>query len=90
MTSRSATLSICVLVVGVIFASVAHAATKKANHPGAYRPQAASGTSATCRGANLFRCGPLYSSYEYLGTDPDPFIRTMIQRDLGAKYGPAE
>ena len=46
--------------------------------------------SAACRGPNLFRCGPLYTSYDYLGTDPDPFIRTMIQRDLGAKYGPAE
>jgi hypothetical protein len=23
----------------------------------------------------------------YLGDDPDPFIRAMIQRDLGIKYG---
>lgn len=90
MTSRSAMLSACVLGASVIFTFAAQAATKKANHSGAYRPQAASNASATCRGPNLFRCGPLYSSYDYLGTDPDPFIRTMIQRDLGAKYGPAE
>ena len=90
MTSRSATLSACVVGAGVILTSAAHAVNKKANHPGAYRPQAASSASPTCRGPNVFRCGPLYSSYDYLGTDPDPFIRTMIQRDLGAKYGPAE
>jgi len=90
MTLRPAMLSVCVLGAGAILTSAAHAANKKANHPGAYRPQAASSASATCLGPNLFRCGPLYSSYDYLGTDPDPFIRTMIQRDLGAKYGPAE
>jgi len=90
MTLRSAVRLACVLGAGVILASAAQAATKKAKHPGAYRPQAASSASVDCRGQNLFRCGPLYSSYDYLGTDPDPFIRTMIQRDLGAKYGPAE
>jgi hypothetical protein len=89
MSSRCAMLSACVLGVGVILTSAAHAATK-AKHPRAYARQAASSASADCRGPNLFRCGPLYSSYDYLGTDPDPFIRTMIQRDLGAKYGPAE
>jgi hypothetical protein len=47
----------------------------------------AASTASTCRGANLFHCGPLYNSTDYLGTDPDPFIRLMIQRDLGAKYG---
>src|SRR5438067_8581242 len=40
-----------------------------------------------CRGANLFYCGPIYNSNDYLGDDPDPFIRAMIQRDLGIKYG---
>ncbi len=46
----------------------------------------ASATSS-CRGGNLFPCGPVYNSTDYLGNDPDPFIRSMIQRDLGAKYG---
>ena len=89
MNPHSVTLWACVLGAGVILTSAADAATKKAKHPSAYAPQTAT-SSATCRGANVFRCGPLYSSYDYLGTDPDPFIRTMIQRDLGAKYGPAE
>jgi hypothetical protein len=43
--------------------------------------------ASSCPGSNLFHCGPLYNSTDYLGNDPDPFIRAMIQRDLGAKYG---
>ena len=35
----------------------------------------------------LFHCGPVYNGNDYLGSDPDPFIRLMIQRDLGARYG---
>jgi hypothetical protein len=38
-------------------------------------------------GANLFPVGPVYHANDYLGDDPDPFIRLMIQRDLGAHYG---
>jgi hypothetical protein len=61
---------------------------------GAYRPESVgrpmtSGTGS-CSGANLFPCGPLYNGNDYLGNDPDPFIRSMIQRDLGAKYGGPE
>jgi hypothetical protein len=43
-----------------------------------------------CRGSHLFHCGPLYNANDYLGNDPDPFIRLMIQRDLGIKYGGPE
>ena len=39
------------------------------------------------RGADKFRVGPLYNGPDYLGDDPDPFIRAMIQRDLAARYG---
>ena len=67
-----------------MLASSADAATKgkRATHAA----PTASATSS-CRGANLFPCGPVYNSTDYLGNDPDPFIRSMIQRDLGAKYG---
>jgi len=77
------------LLVGVLGVSVmlaANAAAAKKQKPAA--PQAAD--SSLCRGANLFHCGPIYNSTDYLGTDPDPFIRAMIQRDLGAKYGGPE
>jgi hypothetical protein len=38
-------------------------------------------------GANLFPPGPIFYSNEYLGEDPDPFIRQQIWRDLGAHFG---
>jgi hypothetical protein len=31
--------------------------------------------------------GPLYNGQDYLGTDPDPNIRSQILRDLGGRYG---
>jgi hypothetical protein len=39
------------------------------------------------RGANLFPAGPIFYGNEYLGDDPDPFIRLQIWRDLGAHFG---
>jgi hypothetical protein len=75
-----------ILATGIVatLASSADAATrgKRATHSA---PTA--NTTSSCRGANLFACGPIYNSTDYLGNDPDPFIRSMIQRDLGAKYG---
>jgi len=38
-------------------------------------------------GTKLFPAGPLYNGQDYLGDDPDPFIRSQIYRDLGARYG---
>ena len=56
------------------------------------KPEAAATTTnksvqTTYRGAEKFRTGPLYNGTDYLGDDPDPFIRMMIQRDLAARYG---
>lgn len=39
------------------------------------------------RGQDKFPAGPIYFGKDYLGDDPDPFIRLQIYRDLGAKYG---
>jgi hypothetical protein len=79
-------VGVLVGVVGlaVMLAANAAAAAAKKQKPAA--PQMAN-SGALCRGANLFYCGPIYNSNDYLGTDPDPFIRSMIQRDLGTKYG---
>jgi hypothetical protein len=38
------------------------------------------------RADDKFRRGPLYFQNIYLGDDPDPFIRSQIQRDLGARF----
>jgi hypothetical protein len=70
----------------VMLASSAEAATKT-KRPKPAAPQASLGSSVPCRGANLFHCGPITNGNDYLGNDPDPFIRLMIQRDLGVKYG---
>ncbi len=39
------------------------------------------------RGTDKFHAGPLYYGTDYLGDDPDPFIRLQIQRDLSHRYG---
>ena len=44
-------------------------------------------TKSGYRGTNLFPAGPIYNANDYLGDDPDPFIRSQLQRDLGAHYG---
>ena len=86
---RPLELLLSILALGlalVMLASTAEAAAKTKRQPSA-RPHAPAGTAVPCRGGNLFPCGPIYSGNDYLGTDPDPFIRLMIQRDLGVKYG---
>jgi len=84
---RARPLGLLLCIITLTIASSAEAATKTKRQV-ATRPQAANST-ATCRGGNLFPCGPIYSGNDYLGIDPDPFIRLMIQRDLGVYYGGA-
>ena len=79
MTVHLTKLLAFALCFAVILASSADARNKA--------PRSASESMVRCRGANLFHCGPIYNGLDYLGDDPDPFIRLMIQRDLGAKYG---
>jgi hypothetical protein len=87
MTSRPLKLLVSALSFAVILASSANAASKlKKSKAGG--PRVIAGSTVPCHGANLFHCGPIYNGNDYLGDDPDPFIRLMIQRDLGAKYGP--
>ncbi len=86
MTSRPVKLLVCALSLAVMLTSSANATTKK-RKPKRLGPQVTIGSSVPCRGANLFPCGPIYNGNDYLGEDPDPFIRAMIQRDLGVKYG---
>src|ERR1700730_1731417 len=91
MTLRTLKLLIAAIFLSVIL-SVMQApsadAGHKLRHPHAGTPPTVvAGTAQHCRGANFFHCGPLYNANDYLGDDPDPFIRLMIQRDLGIKYG---
>ena len=76
-------------VLGISVMLTATAAVAAAKKQKLATPQSAN-SAALCRGAHLYQCGPIYNSTDYLGTDPDPFIRAMIQRDLGPKYGGPE
>lgn len=44
-------------------------------------------TPSRYRDRTAFAPGPIYFGNKYLGNDPDPFIRLMIQRDPGAVFG---
>jgi len=75
------------LAVAFGFAVIMASGADAKNKAKPIAPRATLESSVHCRGANLFHCGPIYNGLDYLGDDPDPFIRLMIQRDLGAKYG---
>jgi hypothetical protein len=75
--------------LGVLVVSPADAA-----QPRKERKHAAAAARVTVnphyRGTNLFPAGPVvYGHGEYLGDDPDPFIRSQLLRDLGAHFGGA-
>lgn len=86
MTSFPLRIMVSVIALAFVAGSPADAKSRK------QRPVAAP-TSVTVygqpRGANLFPPGPIYYGNEYLGNDPDPFIRLQIWRDLGAHFGGA-
>jgi hypothetical protein len=84
MISRPVKVLACALSFALMLASSADAA-KKTKKP--VPNQTAAANSARCRGGNQFPCGPVYFENYYLGDDPDPFIRSQIQRDLSAKFG---
>lgn len=86
MTSRPMKVLVCALGVALLSIPAADAASKKKKAK-AVAPHVTTSTSVPCRGAELFPCGPIYYEHKYLGEDPDPFIRTMINRDLGPVFG---
>jgi hypothetical protein len=89
MTSLSVKALICALALGVLAATPADAAKRKARkHVRAAAPHTSVEVSRY-RGANLFPPGPVYFGNDYLGDDPDPFIRLQLLRDLGSHYGGA-
>ena len=80
--------SIGVLAV-VLAAAVPADAAKARKHKKPMAAHAATGQRQDLRyrGTNLFPAGPVYHANDYLGDDPDPFIRLQLQRDIGAHYG---
>ncbi len=94
MTSRFAKMLIAAagLAVGIVLVLpvTADAAKARKHRKSVATQQSTVLANARTRGENLFMRGPLVSSREYLGDDPDPFIRLQLYRDLGARYGGAE
>jgi len=86
MRSFSVRLLVSAMALVVLAVTPADAAKRKRGTQ-AKKPPQVSGQVIHQRGANLFPAGPVYNGPDYLGDDPDPFIRLQILRDLGAHYG---
>ena len=88
MASLAVKLMVSVIGLAFVLAATSADAAKARKHK---KPVAAHAAAVTAksgyRGTNLFPAGPIYHANDYLGDDPDPFIRLMIQRDIGAHYG---
>ena len=88
MASLAVKLMVSAIGLAFVLAATPADAAKARTHK---KPVAAHAAAVTAksgyRGANLFPAGPIYHANDYLGDDPDPFIRLMIQRDIGAHYG---
>jgi hypothetical protein len=83
-------LALCAGLAIVATAASANAKKRRQQDSDAAAVQRAKAPSKRERGVNLYPAGPVYHSNEYLGDDPDPFIRSQLMRDLGAHYGGPE
>jgi len=87
MTTLLVKMLASAFALALVLASSADAAQqRKPRKPVATRTTTGMITSGYW-GTNLFPPGPIMYGNQYLGNDPDPFIRSQIQRDLGAHFG---
>ena len=77
---------VCATIAAFALAASAEAAAPRKHKKRMAQPTATV-VSPAYRGANLFPPGPVMYGNVYLGTDPDPFIRSQLLRDLGARFG---
>ncbi|MCK9915791.1 hypothetical protein MXD81_42205 [Microbacteriaceae bacterium K1510] len=87
MVSRPVYVVVAAAALAVFLGAPADAASKVRKHK---KPVVAYASERTTvhRGVDKFPVGPLYfNGGEYLGDDPDPFIRSQLWRDLGAHFG---
>jgi len=85
MTPLPLKLLALTIAIAVLAAAPADAKARKHKKHVAHAAQTVSQTGE--RGVDLFPAGPVYHANDYLGDDPDPFIRLQLLRDLGAHYG---
>ena len=87
MSSRSVKFMACVFGLALaVTASVPAEAAKVKKHKRIAADPAIVVAKNKYRGANLFPAGPVYFGNDYMGDDPDPFIRLQLQRDI-SRYG---
>lgn len=72
-------------VLAAIAPATAEQAVKHKKHRVAHAATVT--TKLGYRGTDLFPAGPVYNGQDYLGDDPDPFIRSQLKRDTGPLYG---
>jgi hypothetical protein len=87
MPSIPVKLMTCVIGLAFIAAAAPADAAKARKHKKVASAHASTRVQTKYRGANLFPAGPVYNGPDYLGDDPDPFIRSQIYRELSAHYG---
>ncbi len=82
-------LKLLAAAVGIVVATAAQAdaAPRKAKKKGVATATASTVTSPSrYRNGSLYRAGPVYNGNDYIGDDPDPFIRYQLFRDM-SRYG---
>jgi hypothetical protein len=86
MSSLTAKLVACVIGFAIVVAAVPADAAKATKHKKVAAAYTGDRAQSRYRGANLFPAGPVYNGPDYLGDDPDPFIRSpdlsRIERPL--------
>jgi hypothetical protein len=88
MLSRSLAVVGMVIALALLPGLPADAANKPRKHKQPGVVYASQQVPNHYRGADKFPAGPLYfNGSQYLGDDPDPFIRSQLWRDLGAHFG---
>lgn len=88
MTSFARKLMVSCLGLAFVLAAAPAGADQVRKHKKSHAMHGATVVAKTGdRGANLFPAGPVYHANDYLGDDPDPFIRLQLQRDIGSHYG---
>ena len=88
MTSLPIKTTSCAILLAVLLSVPAEAAQARKRVPPPSAPAAPSAPALppAHRGANLFPPGPVIYGNKNFGTDPDPFIRQQLLRDLGAQF----
>ena len=87
MTSLPVKLMGSIGVLALILADAASTDAAKARKHRKHAVAPIARANPGYRGLNLFPAGPIYLARDYLGDDPDPFIRSQILRNLGTHYG---